>query len=1305
MNKIFKVVWSKTKECYVVVSEVAKNNSGKKKVLASVLAGLAMVGLGATVQAADMNTDTSANTRNQINIWANTTNKENPATPGATTASGSGTANANDVDPSTYGTEIGIAIGAQNKIKPGITTNTGGGSSIAMGIKNEARGNRNIAIGTNSKTYGENSIALGTKVEAGTGHGIAIGSDDNGKATVAYGGTTPNATGSNVGNAFALAIGSGAQADGRANGTSGGIAIGQLVNAKHNNTIAIGVQTTASGSNSTVIGSSAEASGSSSAAYGTQSNAKGTGAAAIGPGATTDGDGATALGRASSAKAESATALGRNATANIAGGVALGYQSVTTTAAGVQGYNPASDRTNKYSTQAGAIGTSTLAAVSVGNGTTATRQLTGLAAGTADTDAVNVAQLKNVNLKYAADTGNSDVLLKDGTLTVKGDNDLISTSVVAAGADKGAVKITAKVGGTIDNTDGKAVKPTTNGIATTDNVADAINKSYWKATAGGNTDGTPTVGNVKPGTQVTYSAGDNLKVKQTINNTTGDQEYKYSLNPVLTGITSIANTATGPKMTFGGNSINITGGSLDMGNNKIINLATGTDDKDAVNVKQLKDTEIHITPGTYTPDSNKKVTLTYENADNKTVTGKTAVIDLSGLATGGTASTEKVKKAANGTNDTNIAEVNPQTGDTFGGAGATYEVSVSRNAVKDAAREAVTVNNGGTTTGGTYTADTNNPISVTAVPDNTNHNTTYAVTFDGNKAAKQIPLTYKATNGTITTADQTVKLDKGLNFTGGDYTTASVGADGKVTFDVNLGTAPTVTDGKPGVPGQAGAAGKDGIATVKTVVDTINNSGWKANAKANGGTLVGNSTATVVKPGDQVNFAAGKNLTVKQDLTGEHTYTYSLNKDVDLTNAGSLTVGDTKVNNDGITIKAPTPAAGTTPTTDVKLTNTGLDNGGNKIVNVAEGTADTDAVNVKQLKDAKTVLADGKNTKKSGTGTAADPYKVNVEGDLTGISSITNGGTNNGKISFGPNKTVTVDGDHSITLNASTGKIGGLQNLTFDPTNFTSGQAATEDQLKSVHDTLKANERHIAPTTVATGSTENKGGTTVGTENIYKYDATTKKVTLTYNDGNGHAVTDTKAVIDFSALNTGGTTASTWTAKTSAENTTAGSEVGKHAGDTSQVIGDQNSVDFQAGKNMTVKQTNDGNGNTTINYALDKNLDVESVHVGKDGKDGKIGIDGKDGVDGLDGTNRVDIHVEKGAKGVDGTDGHDGVNGHNGKDGMTRIVYEDKGGKQEVATLNDGMKYAGDDAQGTDKTKVIAKKLNETLDIIGGAKP
>ena len=1392
MNKIFKVVWSKTKECYVVVSEVAKNNGGKKKALSTVFAALVAAGAmmpnyvdalnntsGGGVSGADASIAIGSG-------WGNSAHANNDfsiAIGDQSNANGKA-AIALGRQAKTNGEEAAIAIGNQTEAIAKDSTAVGSGSkssgeyAAALGFQTKATANYATAIGSGARGYAEDSQAIGREAETSAGALRAIAIGTLSKSSGNYATSLGSSAEASAERAIAVGYKSKAEAE-RA------ISVGNLANATKNDSIAVGNNSAASGLNASAVGKNSKASGQSAAAFGdtaqatntnatavgNQANASNTNTTAIGNQTVASGGNATAVGHLSQATADGATAIGTNnkagyegtavglsntvtgrtsaafgrsntvsgnesfaagirstasgehnvaigyqaatdgkatvaigegSKADIADGVAIGSNSATTAAAGVQGFNPADSRTKTYGGLTGAAQTSTLGAVAVGNGDTATRQITGLAAGKENTDAVNVAQLRSVNLKYAGNSGNSDVLLDNGTLNIKGEG-LLSTTADGTGI---TVKLTK--GDDIAKDNGKAKEPTNNGVATTQNVVQAINNSYWKATAGGNTDGTPAVGNVKPGTQVTYSAGDNLKVKQTINATTGDQEYKYSLNPVLTGITSIANTTTGPKMTFGGNSINITGGSLDMGTNKITNLAPGTADNDAVNVKQLKDTELHITPGTYTPDANKKVKLTYTDGNNTVVTGKEAVIDLSGLATGGTASTEKVKKAANGANDTNIAEVNPQTGDTYGAAGATYEVSVSRNAVKDAAREAVTVNNGGTTTGGTYTADTNNPISVTAVPDNTNHNTTYAVTFDGNKAAKQIPLTYKATNGTITSADQTVKLDKGLNFTGGDYTTASVGADGKVTFDVNLGTAPTVTDGKPGVPGQAGAAGKDGIATVKTVVDTINNSGWKANAKANGGTLVGSSTATVVKPGDQVNFAAGKNLTVKQDLTGEHTYTYSLNKDVDLTNAGSLTVGDTKVNNDGITIKAPTPAAGTTPTTDVKLTNTGLDNGGNKIVNVAEGTTDTDAVNVKQLKDAKTVLADGKNTKKSGTGTAADPYKVNVEGDLTGISSITNGGTNNGKISFGPNKTVTVDGDHSITLNTSTGKIGGLQNLTFDPTNFTSGQAATEDQLKSVHDTLKASELHIAPTESNRTGEHIAGAATSNTAagaaaNAYKYDATTKQVVLEYNDGTGANKTGTKAVIDFSALNTGGTTASTWTAKTSAENTTAGSEVGKHAGDTSQVIGNQNSVDFQAGKNMTVKQTNDGNGNTTINYALDKNLDVESVHVGKDGKDGKIGIDGKDGVDGLDGTNRVDIHVEKGAKGVDGTDGHDGVNGHNGKDGMTRIVYEDKGGKQEVATLNDGMKYAGDDAQGTDKTKVIAKKLNETLDIIGGA--
>ena len=956
------------------------------------------------------------------------------------------------------------ALGTGNVIDRRDPLSTVAGA-VAVGNKNKASGDRAIAIGETNTSKVEDTITMGASNTANTGGGIAIGKNNTADSTAS---------------------------GGRASG-NGQIAIGQDNSATNEDTIAIGRGTTASGRLSTAIGRNADATGAGSIAIGSngepdshgvayRTTSNGLGAVAFGMGAGADGKAALALGGMSKATADATTAvgygaqaskvnalaLGKDAVASIKDGVALGSESKTTVDAGQVGYNPAAGRTNKYdnlTNNTDNVLTSNRAAVAIGDDDAhITRQLTGLAAGKKDTDAVNVAQLRAVNLKYAGNSGNSDVRLENGTLNIKGEG-LLSTSADATGI---TVKLTK--GDDIAKDNGKAKEPTNNGVATTQNVVQAINNSYWKATAGGNTDGTPAVGNVKPGTQVTYSAGDNLKVKQTINNTTGDQEYKYSLNPVLTGITSIANTTTGPKMTFGSNSINITGGSLDMGTNKITNLAPGTADNDAVNVKQLKDTELHITPGTYTPDANKKVKLTYTDGNNAVVTGKEAVIDLSGLATGGTASTEKVKKAANGANDTNIAEVNPKTGDTFGDAGATYEVSVSRNAVKDAAREAVTINNGGTKSGTTYTPNADNPITVTPKEDAANHNTTYEVTFDGNKAAKQIPLTYKATNNGTTTADQTVKLDKGLNFTGGDYTTASVGADGKVTFDVTLGTAPTVTDGKPGVPGQAGAAGKDGIATVKTVVDTINNSGWKANAKANGGNLDGSATPTVVKPGDQVNFAAGKNLTVKQDLTGEHTYTYSLNKDLkDLT---SVEIGGSTIKTDGdhITITSPDTNPGATPGATVtnKVANLGdekhikpdtyaVANDGSVTLKYVDGNGKdlTETTKITGIaKKAKVI--NGKNTTvEEGTDTTDNSvtYKVNVKGDLADISSITNG-TGSGKISFEGDQVVKVGGDHPISFDGKGGYVTGLQNKDWDITNPTvvSGRAATEDQLKKVSD-------------------------------------------------------------------------------------------------------------------------------------------------------------------------------------------------------------------------------------------------------------
>ena len=2113
MNKIFKVVWSKTKECYVVVSEVAKNNGGKKKALASVLAGLAMVAAtagtpvhadvalgGSAINITPNGTYNGSNqtSKNSVVVGyqnnaaggpadesgkiiygaANTANREsslalgnqnkainksasaigvgNTASGEASVAMGNSSTASGDrsiaIGSGANATEgaalaIGrqaeatgssaVAVGYTNKAKKnvavalGVNNNIDGEQSTAVGssntiatdanqatvigrtnkinragsfaggFSNVTNGERNVAVGSENTTTGEDSIGIGTKVIAGTGKTIAIGSvaSDAGKylQTIARGNDTVNPATGQVNNVFALAIGNGAQADGKAKSASGMIAIGEEVKADNNNTIAIGVKTEATGNNGTAVGSYAKSIGTSSAAFGTQAVANGLGATAFGPGASagdgsTEADGSTAVGRkstvtaaggtgigwATTVSAKDATAIGHSATASIAGGVALGSDSVTTTDKGIKGYNPADSRTNKYSDQAGAIGTSTLAAVSVGNGTTATRQITGVAAGTADTDAVNVAQLKNVNLKYAGDTGNSDVLLKDGTLNVKGDDKFISTS-----ADANGVKITAKVGENITtNADGKAVAPTTNGIATTDNVTQAINNSGWKVTSannGGTTNGTTsekvspgdtvtfsagknivldqagkqftyslnkdvdltkdgsltigdtkvnndgltitggpsvtktgidagnknitnvkagvndtdavnvkqlkdaktklvdgknttvegdgstatpykvnvegdlkgitsisnadggpkmTIGgnsinitggplnmggskitNVAPGTDdtdaVNYSqikglrtevkagtnvtvdktqgtdghdiytvnatatggtasswnikssatdgknngittatnisdaktvemqAGKNLTVKQadtangasvefaldkdvdltndgslTIGDTVINKDgmtitggpsvtktgidagnknitnvkagendtdavnvkqlkdaktklvdgknttvegdgstatpYKVNVEGDLKGITSISNADGGPKMTIGGNSINITGGPLNMGGSKITNVAPGTDDTDAVNVKQLKAAKTEVKAGAgvtvaksqgaegqdiytvsstgatgntdpskledgenttvegdgtannaykvnvkgdlgkissitnnagdgkisfagdqvvkvegdnpisldgkggyvtglqnkdwditnptfvsgraATEDQLKKVSDGFNNtiklagntgntdtqkfnktgglsfgvvgADNgkyistsangsdvtvdlstdakkllnntvevkgknaATVTSTTETtadggtktiytVDVANTPAGGASSTESVVKKSATAGDTNLADIAVENGKNSGEPDAKYSVNVSRNAVKDAAREAVTVNNGGTTTGGNYTADADNPITVNPVKDDNNHNTTYEVKFDGEKAAKQIPLTYKA-NGT---GDQTVKLDKGLNFTNGSNTTASVAADGVVKYDLNKdvdltnGGSLTIGDtvmnnggltitGGPSVTKTGIDAGNkkitnlapatDGTDAVnynqlkaaRTVVTSsdgsvtvtpgtngdaltydlkVNNTGgttastWNIKSSAdtaNGGaTATGHETAAkTIENTKTVEMIAGKNLTVKQtsdtdgakveyalakdlkDLdsvttgktitkeitlkdpsgTGETvikkdgdriTYTNdggtTVNKVANLADEKHITKGDYNVDANGDVTMTYTNGNGdlvpnekavikgiakndlSNITDDGKKVITGLGSivKGGENVNVTEAsdaTTGQKTYTVNAVTPAVYTKADGTkvykivdpttnavtyNTKPDGTGTAVPANDVIVSfedsnGNTTGGNTIIN------NVGSAIDKTGTATGDTFLT------KLD-------DAATATPNAAVNVKDLKSTSDAIIGKELHIAPTAVKAGSTETKGGVVDGTENVYKYDAATKKVTLTYNDGNGNAVTDTKAVIDFSDLNIPAAT-TPYSFKTNA----AGNKDGNS---TETEVASGKTVNFGAGKNLTVKQEIGTDGNQTYTYALNKDLDgLNSVGVpGKDGVAGKDGvsISGKDGANGIDG--KVGIGKDgKDAVSISGKDGvgHIGLTGPAGKDGknataditvkdgvpgvdgqpgetMTRIVYQDKDGNEhEVATHDDGMKFAGDDGQ-TDATKVIKKHLNNVVDIVGGA--
>ena len=1867
MNKIFKVVWSKTKECYVVVSEVAKNNGGKKKALASVLAGLAMVAaagtMGTSVQAnVDLgnssvnispngayNGSNRAGSNSIVVGYQNTTDDNwgtvaigaantatensavavgngNEATGGAAAAFGAynkakGRASVAIGNVSMASADDSIAIGNRANSNPANQDRGSGQFSIAVGRESWAKGTDNISIGHKAETNSSgDSIAMGRESKANQANAIAVGpqADANGWGGIAMGreaavsanfgtaiGYKSNAQGSSsvaIGKNNTTTGGAGGVAIGNTNtstgdraisigeknnsnkedtitmGTSnnanigGGIAIGQnnladstvgggrdagntmIAIGRENkataeDTVAIGRKTTASANVSVALGARSEATGSGaiaiagngegyqttasktgSIAIGMQSNSTGVASTAVGGVAQATEKGASALGFKANATAESATALGQESVASVKDGVALGSQSKATVDKGVKGFNPAETRTNKYSGLAGTAQTSTLAAVSVGDGATATRQITGLAAGTNDTDAVNVAQLRSVNLKYAGDTGNGDVLLDDGTLKIKGDDPtFISTS-----ADKNGVTVKAKIGADITtNADGKAVAPTTNGIATTDNVTQAINNSGWKVTSannGGTTNGT-TSEKVSPGDTVTFKAGKNIvldqagkqftyslnkdvdltkdgsltigdtkvnndgltitggpsvtktgidagnknitNVKAGVNDTdavnvkqlkdaktklvdgkntkvtgegTQDDPYKVNVEGDLKGITSISNADNGPKMTIGGNSINITGGPLNMGGSKITNVAPGTDDTDAVNVKQLKSakTEVKagngvtvaktqdttdghdiytvsstgatgntdpskveagknttvtgdgtaatpykvnvqgdltdissITNGTgsgkisfagdqvvkvdgdhaisldgkggyvtglqnkdwditnptvvsgraATEDQLKKVSDGFNNtiklagntgntdtqkfnktgglsfgvvgANNgqyikTTASGTDVVADLSDDAkaklnhtfevapgssnvtvskdttdpnktvykvavantpAAGASSTESVVKKAAATGDTNIADVTVGNGKNSGDPDAQYEVNVSRNAVKDAAREAVTVNNGGTTTGGNYTADADNPITVNPVKDDAKHNTTYEVKFDGEKAAKQIPLTYKA-NGT---GDQTVKLDKGLNFTNGSNTTASVAADGVVKYDLNkdvdltkngsltIGDTKVNNDGvtitggpsvtKTGIdagnkkitnvaPATDGtdAVNYDQLKAARTVV-TSNDKSVTINKTTNGdqvtydlhvnaaagtastwnlksgavsateGTHSGDTDQNIAD-GKSVTMQAGKNLTVTQtnDGAGNTEVAYALDKD--LKDLDSVTTKEVKLGdkNDNISIKKDgdritySTDGGTTvkkvanlddekhikpgsyavqndgsvtmtyvdgngkPVTGEEAKITGIakndlsnitDDGKKVITGLGSKVEAGDNVTVTDTTDATTgqktytvnaklaKIENGKNTTKTGTGTDADPYKINVEGDLTDINSITNG-AGSGKLTFGPNETVTVGGTNPITLNAKTGNIGGLTNKTFDPTNIVSGQAATEDQLKSVHDTLKASELHIAPTAVKAGSTEAKGGVVSGTENVYKYDAGTKKVTLTYNDGNGKAVTDTKAVIDFSDLNIPAA-GNNYSFKT---NATGNLEDGSNATETEVASG--KTVNFGAGKNMTVKQEIGKDGNQTYTYALNKdltNLDKVVVNgkdgqpgkdgvtitgpqgaAGTDGNNGKVGISGKDGKDavsisGKDGVGHIGLTGPAGKDGKNATaditvkDGVPGVDGQPGET-MTRIVYQDKDGNEhEVATHDDGMKFAGDDGQDNQDTnaRVIKKHLNKVVDIVGGA--
>ena len=426
---------------------------------------------------------------------------------------------------------------ATSSVAIGDGANTTGRSTVALGLSAQATSANATALGANSIASQDDTVAVGHGAKATDGNASALGADaiaSNIESTAIGHGTAASG-------ASSTALGSRAKAAGTA-----GVGIGMLANATKDYSIAIGGESSSTADNSIAIGRKSSVSENYSIAIGTRSNAS----------------------------AVKSIAIGDGASATTADGVAIGSKSVASTAAGVAGYNANTGRTDTYANLTGATLTSTLGGVAVGT-TNQTRQINYVAAGTADTDAVNVAQLKSVNLAFTGDTGSGDVNLANSKLAVNGDDTYITTTA-------NGKKITI-AGKKQDITVTNGVASATAGMADAQNVADAINQAVANSSSSWNlsANGEATTATVEKGNKVDFSGDDNITVAR------NDKNISLALKKDLTGLNSASfnNAAGNPTVKIDGDK------GINAGDMKVTNVADGVDDKDAVNVSQLKKTD------------------------------------------------------------------------------------------------------------------------------------------------------------------------------------------------------------------------------------------------------------------------------------------------------------------------------------------------------------------------------------------------------------------------------------------------------------------------------------------------------------------------------------------------------------------------------------------------------------------------------------------------------------------------------------------------------------------------------------------
>ena len=554
----------------------------------------------------------------------------------------------------------------------------------------------------------------------------------------------------------------------------------------------------------------------------------------------------------------------------------------------------------------------------------------------------------------------------------------------------------------------------------------------------------------------------------------------------------------------------------------------------------------------------------------------------------------------------------------------------------------------------------------------------------------------------------------------------------------------TVKEGPVGVDGTDGADGKDGMDRivyedhngteheVATLDDGMKYSGDFGNTKDdpvpvklnNNVDIVGNSTAASEDELSDGNIG----VVAKATEDGGAQLVVKLNKNIDLTEEGSVTMGDTVINNDGLTINNGGPEG------DIVINKGDVSFGGNVIHNVAPGVEDTDVVNVSQLKEVEQLASQHSTVTVDGS-----PIDENVtDGNLLLTVTKEEGkGTNydlklNDNIELGgPGKDGKDGKDGSIGVNGADGKSGvGIDGKDGISVRGTDGKDGVTIYAKNGEDGKDGFEGHIGLAGKngkdgADGVTDiytKWGDGTPGTYGKDGKDGTDGITRIVYTDpeGDEHQVATMDDGLKFGA-NSGD--------PNPAVNKLSSTVEIKGAGEKDD--------DSYSGKNLKTIISQEGEGKdavTTINVVMDKDLETETLVVnGKDGKDGapgtpgRIGIDGKDGEAGIgiDGKDGITITGKDGKDGVSirGVDGKDGTEGHiglagrdgkdadifvgkgdpgvDGKDGITRIIYQDPSGEEpeiQVATLEDGMKYGGDFGDGA------AVKLNKTVNVVGEAK-